>query len=343
MSYRTLTQPEEIPDRFFPAAAPPPTYRGKVWRDKLHSKTSDLSKIPEFICIKIEEKKGDSPKDWETAHVKLKAIDKDSPLPPIGDPVLEKEKRLRGLKAANFHYLEESNVSSLYDDVFAAPLPNPSPVINEVTVEIQDAIKGNAQASIADVVQSVLSRERVERIFTQIKFVEIATSTKFIQYQKRMIEEGQVILDLELQDQKSADLAKFDGLIRQMSDYELQVDLEKITNTRKQLGEGTINEILGIIENSIDQQVVITADFHVSDEGNSYRLSYEHPINRLIDQKIEMWVTLSKKKVLANWNLVYEQSCGNTVRANVYGTVFRSKKQHEGDWEIAVNPIAVYS
>ncbi|NJO80137.1 MAG: hypothetical protein HC827_17560 [Cyanobacteria bacterium RM1_2_2] len=310
-------------------------------------------KMPPSIWILLSGKDGNRYQDYEQVLVRIDSpISRESSsdlLPPLEeDQVFLKRKDLLNRNAFLFQFIEENEVEQLYESYFSNPVINSKAVLNEIAAEIEKKTDKSASVNVKELIQAELGIGTIQKIVGTIKFEQLPPIQKFIQFQRRMIEDNEVVLGLEFENDKSDELARFDELIKAVRAYGIVLpDSGSIEAKRRQLGLKDIGQIIDDLRVAANKHVIISAVFSIEvdtlDE-NSYLMKYVHPISsRLPQQQLTLVVRVPKEKLKGEWGREFKR--GQPIQTNVYGLVLRAPNLSEEieNWEIGIFPIAIFS
>jgi hypothetical protein len=264
---------------------------------------------------------------------------------PLEDPVENKRERLLEITGPSFHFLNETEVCDFYDNTFKSVTNPQSAIVEKIVEDITKQGGGAVSAELPQVLKASMTGDRIMKIVRTIRFDDITVAQKFLQYQRWMVENRQVILGLELKNEKSQDLAEFDDLVRRIRSFGVPLVDKEIETTRLRLGKKNVEDILQDLVISKDRKAIVTADFTVGQHPNDkfFRLAYAHPLGQDIGQDILITTMVEKDKIRPDWRATYDASMGERIRLNVFGIVIRTVDKDAQEWNITIKPTAIYT
>ncbi len=288
-------------------------------------------------------------KDGDT-YVAVKVINEpdwadQSDLPPIDDAVQTKRERLLAMQSAAFHYLDTAAVREAYRQEEAAAattaragkgVPMDGPWLNEhgaatpppMTEPGTDGGPGGAEQNDAD----ALSPERM-----------------FLAYQRRLLANEGVTLDLEFEHRKPPALSQFDRVVRWLRAKHptaLAPDAA-LRKTRQRIAREATDKQMD--ELRAGGRAIIHAAFAVEHPTPEVvRLALSCPATAAFPESLRIEINLRADRIAESWRDQYSMEPAMT--AYVMGTPLNWQKRQidEGgapqeQWLLSLKPFAIYS
>ena len=290
---------EELPKTLYQAQR---TARGTRFNPYQKPSIEDLS---DFVFIKEGDK-----------YIEVKVIDlgEREILPPVDDEVQNKKDRLLALNEPSFHFLDASAVPLNYTKDIDNKKENLLPDKTQVT-QTRENLK---KAGITPPKIELGAQDKIE-ILEEYKSKPERVETRFMDYQRFMILDEKVILDLEFENRKPDRLAQFDNVIRWLRQYypsTLNTN-DSIETIRRNIGELATEEKLDSFRT---HRVIVEGQFAIEPlkENKSYvNLSCVSPGFKDLGQEMLIQVTINKDKILQGWQDQYEIQ--KDIRATIFG------------------------
>ncbi len=297
-------------------------YRGGVDYDTVDLNT-DFSQIKDDLFRLKPGKEGTKLTHFERVEILIPYSENVSSneIPAINDnKVKEKKEHLLGQKDFSFHYLLESDIKQSYNDYFKDPDVNQDIIVKRLEAEISREKVESISGGIPEMLDVLVKSGDLSKIISSIELQDISPSRKFVQYLKKIVENDDLSLNLELKTEKSNELLEFDSIIRKIrSKYKLlKLDQQEIDATRKLLGTRNINAFLNRWNDEIVQKkVMISANFEINKTDRNFQLTYKHPYNN----NILFFASLDSENFQPGWESQYSDLAGQNMKLNIFGQI----------------------
>jgi hypothetical protein len=257
----------------------------------------------------------------------------------IEKTVAEKRRKLRDIPNIRFHYVRKDLVESYYNDYFKEPIIKE--LISEEIGERLTEVKG----SVPQILESNLGDKELSKWISTIKLPETSLSAMFLRYQRKLIEENQVLLGIEEADIESSEVEEFDHAIEHLCRrFALKLDENLLNEHRNVLKEKAAKKILKRMEKA-SGLLLIEGKFLIDQQEEYYKCVYEHPVNSYLSRQTNSVVISFRLKcsdIEPDFSANYETSIRRSIPLKVFGNVWQPLSIKDGNWEFQIVPIAVY-
>jgi hypothetical protein len=340
---REINYIKDFPEYFFHSQ--PTRSRLAMDYSKRLKKPGEASKILQLngstIYVQKEGTDGKRIEHYEEALINIFPPNKTSILEVEEDIITKKKKNLLRTDEYRFHYVQKRAIENYYRASIGSPL---NKVLEKLTIEITETASKSLESDISSVMKLAMSQDRMKNIIAEIEFKNSDEYQKFIQVHRNKINNGDVVLDLELKGRVSDELVQFDNSVALLQRHDVTLDSDEINTKRQELGKKMVNNIFSRLKNnSKSKSVIVSGKFNIEEENKNYHLCLLHPISDLITQmKLEIKVVTPKEGIDPDWAHIYYS--GGDVIANVFGSVYSwTEGEEDGKWEILINPVAIYA
>ena len=333
----------DIPAEYY--TTQPLSFRGNISTVPI-KKTTDISKIPQQIWIKKNGTSGRLPKDFEQVMVDLSThsavgatvdLPQPSRLALLADHHIEaKRERLIALNEPLLHYRDQPAFERLYNAAFNQPLVNSEQSIPDLTPKIKNRFRSNGASAANRTGKRPHRTAPVSAANAGLNVIE-----KWPQLQTHLLNNGQVVLDLEIG--HSNELTRFDDVIDQVQQYGLQLDPFQVRKKRRLIEVKLLQATVNRLQEINNRLTIVSGNFQVEERQNHYRLIHSYPITQVSKRESTLVIEVPKQDMESGWTNFYERLLGAKIQAHVFGSILSSTQIGRDYWEIAIKPIVVYS
>jgi len=262
-----------------------------------------------------------------------------SPTKKLEQVIEEKKSKFLSIPSISFHYANEQQIRSFYEDYFKEP------TVASLVAEIAGEIEGDVKASIPQILESHIGTKDLSKWVSTIKLPETSLGGMFLRYQRETIRSGQVSLGLEEVDIELTELEAFDEALSELDRrFDLRLDPALVENHRSHLKARAAERTLLKLEQA-SGWALIEGRFRIEAEDGYYRCVHMHPVTDYLPAgtgPVAITVLLREDAIEAHVSGNYRQSIGKLVPIRVYGQVWQPIDRANNVWELQVTPLAVY-
>ena len=268
----------------------------------------------------------------------LEIIDYPIKEPPFIDPLDEIKASYLNIPNVAFHYADEVQIESFYQEYFKEP--HLQQQIQEDNFTDNQRLKG----AVEGVVEGELHKEGSKKRVSTLKYPEKTLNGKFLRYQQAMIMTDQVSIGLEELDIELGNVAAFQRLMEHLfEDYNFSIDPNKVLEHENYLKAQAAEKTLESLQNARDW-TLIKGTFQITKTGSFYKLVFEHPVNAYLQREEKLLITtmIPIEGIEPTFAANYQQSLESNIPITLYGKIWKPIDLKEGQYELMITPMAIY-
>ena len=257
----------------------------------------------------------------------------------LEDILEEKRKRLLNVPNIAFHFANEEQIKSFYNDYFKEP------TVANLVSEITGESSGRIKAGLPQMLESGMGSKSIEKWISTVKLPDTSLNGMFLRYQRETIKSGQVTLGLEEVDIELSELQAFEEMIANLGTrFGLKLDKALLDSHRGHLKETAAERTLAKLEQATGF-VLVEGRFKIEAEEGFYICTYLHPVNEYRSAPsvpISISVRIPKASIEVSVAGNYAASVGKLIPLKVYGQVWEPIDRATQTCRLQLTPLAIY-
>lgn len=251
----------------------------------------------------------------------------------------EKKSRLLNMSSISFHYIDKERITSFFNDHFQES------TVESTTQEHVNEISGDLTGKLPALEANVGGKTLTKSV-SNLTMPNKSLHAMFLLYQREIIRNDQVVLDVEMVDVELSELEAFELAIADLAkSYGFVVDADKVEAHRKTLKEKAAEQTLVRLE-SVSGFVIIEGAFEIRQvETDFYGCVYKHPVTGYMlasDGSVTITVRLEKKRIEEYVAVTFAHSGGSAIPLHIYGKVWKPIDRSANEYNLEVIPLAIY-
>lgn len=264
--------------------------------------------------------------------------------------MLEEEQLMKELDDRSLYFLQVSipalyygnteEIENIYSTYFGED------IVTAITSEVSEETGGEINAFFSKVFGVKQAGRDITKIIKNYKPKEETTLSKFLLYQRTVILRKQINIGLEF---VRVDFSEYNAFQESMSWFinTYQINLEKsseeLNQKTNELYDKGVEETLIQLEKAKDI-ILMEEKFFITEDHENYICNFVHPVSDYLSYKgIQLTIKFSIPKAnVQKSTFDFSQVVEKSVPLRIFGKVILPIDRKSNNWEMIVNPIAVY-